>query len=234
VSQVPSKYLITVVFFVGVCIAVLALYAGRGMEKAQTEENAQMKENVWSEHIFSISELVSNPENFENGNVRISGTIIKWNATSFSVKDDTGKIVFGWDNIIFPYNTQENFVITLLVFQDPVSSIWDPYHLIDMEKAENEKPSEYVAINEISPNIENFDNQIVKINVTIISIETCFIVSDNTGEMLCKHFESFPYNLGENVTIEGMFVIHRDATGGIHPRIHVQKIENALKSKRKV
>jgi hypothetical protein len=96
------------------------------------------------------------------------------------------------------------------------------------------------SISELWSNRENLENETVEVNGTIIAIYSVnensysITISDNTGEITCKGSGSFPYDVGENVVIDGEVKVTSLETssswqelGAVLVWIKIQKIENA-------
>lgn len=179
-----------------------------------------------------ISELMNNPENFENENVRIKGKIIDVYG-GFKVEDNTGKISVSYSGEGLSYDVGENVVVTVSLGYSPVSSIWPGFHMINIENAGEKQPSGIVEIDEVLENLEKHLENMKPFGIratikgTIASLGTNCHVSDNTGEIYCYSSESFPFRPGEKLVIEGKFVIYRNPLGNLYPRIRMQKVERA-------
>ena len=179
-----------------------------------------------------ISELMNNPENFENENVRIKGKLIDVYG-GFEVEDNTGKISVSYSGEGLAYDVGENVVVTVSLGYNPVSSIWPGFHMINIENAGEKQPSGIVEIDKVLENLEKHLENMepfgirVTIKGTMASLGTNCHVWDNTGEIYCYSSESFPFRPGEKVVIEGKFVIYRNPLGNLYPRIRMQKVERA-------
>ncbi len=150
----------------------------------------------------SISELMENPENFDNKTVRIAGTTTSI-FTYFKIEDNTGTIFFTYGKGLL-YNRGEDVVISVIVRYNPVSSIW-PFLVENIEKAKVQ-PLDLVEISKLLENTSKYDGKIVTVKGTITFINTSFRISDNTGTILCQGWgEVFSHTEGENMIVEGDF-----------------------------
>jgi mRNA-degrading endonuclease RelE of RelBE toxin-antitoxin system len=180
-----------------------------------------------------ISELLNNPENFENENVKIKGKITDIDVI-FYIEDDTEKIyLIDYSRKEgFPYGAEDNVVVSGVSRYLPVLS-GPPYFWVE-NVGERELP-DLVEIKAIFENWKELVGRRITISGMITDLQINCYVSDNTGEMYCKSgdiyggkcSERLPHKVGENVVIEGVFVIHRNVLGKLYPRIHMQKIERA-------
>jgi len=184
-----------------------------------------------------ISELMGAHEYYENKIVKVKGSITMIYG-HFEVEDNTGKISVSYSGEGLAYDVGENVVVTVGLWHSPVSSIWPGFHMINIENAGEKKPSGIVEIDEVLENLENRLGSMEMFEITatirgtISAIGTNCRVSDNTGEIYCYSSESFPYMVGENVAVEGKFIIYRDPAGyynlyGHYLRIHMQRVERA-------
>ncbi len=223
----PSKHLIAIVLLVGICSGAAAIYVWQGRQMAQTGENAQ------PENVFSINELLGNPENFENKTVRIGGMITGIRTYLENIEDDTGVIpsshISSFEGSLYNYGGEENVAISALI---KYAWAMDPPHTFvlyieNVEKAGTEQPG-LVKINQILENWWTFyDNEVTIIGTYKIA-STFYTISDNTGNITCYGSGSFPYNVWENVVIEGKGVLI-PSPSSIQPSyilwIEIQKIE---------
>lgn len=152
-----------------------------------------------------ISELVGNPENFDNKTVRIKGTINSV-STYFEIEDDTEVLTWpkvrSFEGALF-HDREENLVIKGLIKK---GDGWSPFifHVENVAKAGTEPQENVVKINQILENWWTFYNKSVTIIGTMRVTSAFYEVSDNTGNITCTcSGKSFPYNVGENVIIEG-------------------------------
>ena len=137
-----SKHLVAVALLACVCLGVATVYVWRGMQTVQTEENAQ------AGNVFSISELMANPENFENENVRIKGTITRI-YTKFMIRDDTGEIsIEDFEEGLF-YNRGEDVIVSGISQCAPYYSWPNHIHGKNVENVGEEQPTGLVKISEV-------------------------------------------------------------------------------------